>query len=111
MSNINKIESCLRLFTKRIKGLSDMRYPDHLVSLGLETLQATPLKCDLQMCYKVIHNQITVLNDDLLVFADCMSTRGHCYKLYKGYSQVNTHKYFFINRTVFMISGIHYCAQ
>ena len=85
-----------------------MRYPEHLVSLGLETLQARPLKCDLQMCYKVIHNQITVLNDDLLVFADYMSTRGHCYKLYKGYSQVNTHKYFFINRTVFMISGMHY---
>ena len=50
------------------------------------------------MCYKVIHNQISVLNDDLLVFADCTSIRGHCYKLYKGYSQVNTHKYFFANR-------------
>ena len=49
------------------------------------------------MCYKVIHNQISVLNDDFLVFADCTSTRGHCYKLYKGYSQVNTHKYFFAN--------------
>ena len=61
-------------------------------------LQARRLKCDLQMCYKVIHNQIFVLNDDFLVFADCTSTRGHCYKLYKGYSQVNTHKYFFANR-------------
>ena len=30
--------------------------------------------------------------------ADRTSTRGHCYKLYKGYSQVNTHKYFFANR-------------
>ena len=29
---------------------------------------------------------------------DCTSTRGHCCKLYKGYSQVNTHKYFFSNR-------------
>ena len=45
------------------------------------------------------HNQICVLNDDFLVFADCTSTTGgHCYKLYKGYSQVNTHKYFFTNR-------------
>ena len=42
-------------------------------------------------------NAISVLNDDFLVFADCTSTRGHCYKLYKGYSQVNTHKYFFAN--------------
>ena len=99
VSNINKIESCQRWFTKRIKGLSDMRYPERLAFLGLETLQARRLKYDLQMCYKVIHNQICVLNDDFLVFADCTSTTGgHCYKLYKGYSQVNTHKYFFTNR-------------
>jgi len=26
------------------------------------------------------------------------STRGHCYKLYKGYLQVNMHRYFFTNR-------------
>ena len=51
-----------------------------------------------KMCYKVIHNQISVLNDDFLVFSDRTSTRRHCYKLYKGYSQVNTHKYFFTNR-------------
>jgi len=98
VSNTDKIESCQRWFTKRIKDLSDMRYPERLAFLGLETLQARRLKCDLQMCYKVIHNQISVLNDDFLVFADCTSTRGHCYKLYKGYSQVNTHKYFFTNR-------------
>jgi len=62
VSNINKIESCQRWFTKRIKGLSNMRYPERLAFLGLETLQARRLKCDLQMCYKVIHNQISVLN-------------------------------------------------
>ena len=87
VSNINKIESCKHWFTNRIKGLSDKRYPERLASLGLETLQARRLKCDLQ-----IHNQISLLIDDFLVFADCTSTRGHCYKLYKGYSQVNMHK-------------------
>jgi len=55
------------------------------------------LKCDLQMCHKVTHNQVSVLNDDLLLFTDRTSTRGHCYKLYKGYSQVNMHKRFFTN--------------
>jgi len=94
------------VYKKRIKGLSDMRYPERRAFLGLETLQARRLKCDIQMCYKVIHNQISVLNDDFLVFADCTSTRGHCYKLYKGYSQVNTHKYFFANCIV--MSGMHY---
>jgi len=59
VSNINKIESCKRWFTKRIKGLSDKQYPERLASLGLETLQARRLKCDLQ-----IHNQISLLIDD-----------------------------------------------
>ena len=35
VSNINKIESCQRWFKKRIKGLSDMLYPERLASLGL----------------------------------------------------------------------------
>ena len=30
--------------------------------------------------------------------ADCTSTRGHCYKLYEGYLQVNMQRYFFTNR-------------
>ena len=99
---------CVGQISDLKKGLSDMRYPVCLASLGLETLQARRLKYDLQMCYKVIHNQISVL-DDFLVFPDCTSTRGHCYRLYKGYSQVNTHKYFFT--TVFVIYGMHYRAQ
>jgi len=45
-----------------------MRYPDRLASLALETLPTRRLKYNLQMCYKVIHNQISVLNDDFLVF-------------------------------------------
>ena len=31
---------------------------------------------------------------------------GHCYKLYKGYSQVNTHKYFFTNRICDIWNGL-----
>ena len=51
----------------------------------------------LQACRSFNVEEIHLLNNDFLVFADCTSTRGHCYKLYKGYSQVNTHKYFFAN--------------
>jgi len=61
-------------------------------------LQVRRLKCDLSLCYKIIHNEITILNDDLLVFSDFTRTRGHCYKLLKGCSRVNAHKYFFLNR-------------
>ena len=49
-------------------------------------------------CYKIVHSQLTIQNDDFLVFADYINTRGHCHKLSKGQSHVNTHKYFFTNR-------------
>ena len=34
------------------------------------------------------------------VFSKLTHTRGHNYKLFKGCSRVNTHKYFFSNRVV-----------
>jgi len=67
VSNINKIESCQRWFTKRIKGMSGMQYSEQLVCLNLESLQTRRLKCDWKMCYKIIHNEIAILNDDFFV--------------------------------------------
>jgi len=63
----------------------------------MESLQIRRLKCHLLMCYKAIHNKMLHL-DDFLVFSDDTRTRGHCYKIFKGYSQVSTYKYFFWNR-------------
>jgi len=47
------------------------------------------------MCY-----EIAILNDDFFVFSKLTHTRGHNYKLLKGCSRVNTHKYFLLNRVV-----------
>ena len=109
MSNINKIESCQRWFTKRIKCLSDMRYPERFASLGLETLQARPLKCDLQMCYKVIHNQISVFNGDfwcLPIVRILEDIVINCTRVIRRLTRTNIS-----SQTVFVISGIHYRGQ
>jgi len=42
--NINKIESCQRWFTKRIKGLYGLHYSQRLTFLGLETLEVIRIK-------------------------------------------------------------------
>jgi len=94
---LNKIESCQFCFTKHIKSLSGMWYSERLACLGLESLHVRRLQCDLRMCYKVIHYQITTHNDNFFVFSDCTTTRGHCCKLFKSYSRVNIHKYFSSN--------------
>jgi len=65
VSNINKIESCQGWFTKRIKGMSGMQYSERVACLNLESLQTRRLKCDLKICYKIIHNEIALLNDDI----------------------------------------------
>ena len=70
------------------------------------SLQTTRLKCDLKMCYKIIHNVIAILNDDFW-FSKLTHTRGHNYKLFKDCSRVNTHKYFFLNRVVEILSWCH----
>ena len=106
ITNIIKIESCQRWFTKRINGLFGMQYSERLACLGLESLEVRRLKCDLVMCYKVAHNQITILNDDFFVFSDCVRNRGHCYKLFKSCSLVNAHKYFFTNRICDIWNGL-----
>jgi len=96
VSNISKTESCQRWFTERIKGMSRMQYSERLACLNLDSLQIRRLKCDLLMCYKIIHNEVTILSDDYLMFSDFTRTTGHCYKL--GCSRVTAHKYFCSNR-------------
>jgi len=67
--------------------------------MNLESLQTRRLKCDLKMCYKIIHKEIAILNENLLCFRS-LHIRGHNYKLFKGCSRVNTHKYFYLSRVV-----------
>lgn len=95
--NINKIESCQRWFTKRIKGLFGLDYTHRLAHLGLETLQIRRIKYDLQLCFKIINGDIS-LHCNMFDLSNLTHTRGHKYKLYKHQSNVNAHKYFFCNR-------------
>ena len=60
--------------------------------------QVRRLKCDLTMCYKIIHSNAVIHNQDFVIYSDYLSTRGHKYKLFKRYSSVNAYKNSFINR-------------
>ena len=88
-----------------------MRYPERLAFLGLETSEARRLKCDLQMCNKVIHNQISVLNDDFLVIS-LLTVRVlediviNCTRVIRRLTHTSIS-----SQTVFVISGMHYRAQ
>ena len=87
---MNKIESCQRWFTKRISGLSDMGYPERLAHHGLESLQVRRLKCDLLLCYKIIHCKVVIHDLDFLVFSDCCEISGHKYKRHSNVNALHT---------------------
>jgi len=75
-----------------------MQYSERLASLGLDSMQVRRLKCDLTMCYKIIHSNAVIHSQDFVIYSDYLSTRGHKYKLFKRYSSVNAYKNSFINR-------------
>ena len=41
-----------------------MQYSERLAWLNLESLQTRRFKCDFKICYKIIHNEIAILNDE-----------------------------------------------
>ena len=66
------------------------------------------LQADQQMCYKVIHNQISVLNDDFLVIS-LLTVRVlediviNCTRVIRRLTHISIS-----SQTVFVISGMHY---
>ena len=70
-------------FVKFIEQLLEHTVPccpvqcsERLASLGLESLQVGRLKCDLIMCYKIIHCNTVIQSQDFVIYSDYLSTRG-----------------------------------
>jgi len=53
-SDIDRIESVQRCFTKRLRFLNNMSYSQWLMTPGLGTLQARRLHQDLLLTYKIV---------------------------------------------------------
>ena len=60
---IDTIESVQRTFTKRIKILAHLTYPERLSILNLEPLELRRLHYDMVQYYKIL-NHLTSLNPD-----------------------------------------------
>jgi len=84
-----------------------MGYPERLAHLGLESLQIRRLKCDILLCYKVIHCKVVIHDLDFLVFSVCCVTRRPKYKLFKHHSNVNACKYFYTSRICDVWNSLH----
>ena len=66
ISNINKLESVQRSFTKRLVGFHHMTYTNRLKLLGLDRLELRRLRADLVTCYKIINGLLDIPFDTVL---------------------------------------------
>ena len=100
VTNINKLESVQRRFTKKITGLSKFPYSVWLKKLNLETLESRRLKCDLVTLYKLIAGSFSSDCHDFVQFSMYSSTRGHDLKIQKQCAAVDAFKHNFPNRII-----------
>ena len=98
--DIEQIEQVQRKFTKRLPGLKMYSYAVRLSKLDVPSLELRRLHMDLILCYKIVFGLIDVKFDDFFQLSTVVTTRGHPFKLFKKYSDVNARKSFFSQRII-----------
>jgi len=58
ITDIKRIESCQRRFTKWLSDMADCRYRERLLATGLDSLELRRLRYDLTFTYKLISNKL-----------------------------------------------------
>ena len=100
ITDITRLESVQRVFTKGLFKCVTMSYPERLVKAGLCTLELRRLRADLVFCYKILHRLILINIDDLFVLDHLAVTRGHCWKLRAVKPRLDSRLHFYAYRTV-----------
>jgi len=78
VTDIRKVESVQRKFTKRLPGCSHLSYSDRLVRLNLDSLVVRRLRHDLILTYKIVFSLTDMNPEEFYTFANSNhNTRGH----------------------------------
>ena len=99
LCDIRKLESVQRLFTKRLRGLKGMPYPERLKCLNAESLEVRRIKFDLSLYFKILHEFVDIDSENLFTLRD-MHTRNNGLTLQKARFRGNTERYLFRNRCI-----------
>jgi ribonuclease P/MRP protein subunit RPP40 len=101
VSEIKRLESVQRLFTRRLRGFQSLSYADRLTKASLCTLEYRRLRADLVLCYKMLHG-LTCVSDITKFFVRDVetNTRGHNWRLRAERPRLESRLNFFAYRTV-----------
>jgi hypothetical protein len=98
VTDIARIESVQRSFTKKLRGFENLSYAGRLAKAGLQTLEYRRLLADLSLTYKILHG-LTIVGLDFQL-STSGNTRGHSWKLCTPKARLNTRLHFFSVRVV-----------
>ena len=77
ITNIKKVESIQKRFTKRLKGLHDVDYQNPLFTLGLDSHELRRLRADLTLTYTILSGLIDVDPTHFFNIYNGPPLRGH----------------------------------
>jgi hypothetical protein len=98
---INQIEAVQRRFSKRLSDLGQSSYFTRLAVLGWCTLETRRIHADLVLCYKIVHNLVSIKQTSIFsVINSAISTIGHKFKLAVQQSNCNLRHNFFSVRII-----------
>ena len=101
LKHINAIERVQKHFTKRIKSLAHLTYPERLAALNIEPLELRRLKADLILYYKCFHDMVALpFNDYFQVSQHISQTRSGGNRLIVPLCSTNRFNNEFFNRCV-----------
>jgi ribonuclease P/MRP protein subunit RPP40 len=110
ITDIIKIESVQRRFTKRLAGLSALSYADRLTKLNVESLELRRLKADLLLHYKLTHCLMNLAGDVTVFMSHETKTRGHDKRISKPHSKYNCRAFSFACRSVNAWNSLPQCV-
>jgi len=91
-SEIDRIESVQRRFTKWLRVLNNMSHSQRLISLDLESLEVRRLRQDLLLAYKIVFDLININSSKFSTLL-----RRHSFTLFLSHSRVDVRKYFIVS--------------
>ena len=100
ITDIRRIESVLRMFTKRLAGFESLNYPERLEKAGMCTLELRRLHADLCLCYNILRQNMETPIAHLFVIDNANSTRGHKWKLKNSVPRLDSRLHFFSHRII-----------
>jgi hypothetical protein len=99
VTDVRKVESVQRRFTRRLVGMQTLSYSDRLNKLKLESLELRRLKFDLLYVYKMFKGLVN-LDCSIFQLSTVLHLRGHSCKLVKPVANINIRCHSFACRII-----------